>query len=126
MEFATARADPIHTTVSHGQRAITVLRADGRSDRYALARVADGHVGWRLDTFAPSDDPFQPLRWVDHQSLSVAEVLAAVVRCGRVVREWTEDEIALGPDSPDDGTIHRERARSLERLRDELRAADAR
>jgi hypothetical protein len=122
VDFATAGAEPIHTTVSHGHRAITVPRADGRSDRYALSRVADGRVGWRLDRFAPSDDPFQP-RGGSITRASASRRCSARSPGRRVVREWTQDEIDLGPD---DGTIDHERARSLERLRDELRAADAR
>jgi hypothetical protein len=118
----------IATTASPAKRAITVMRSDARTDRYALHRFPDGSVWWRGDSFTAPEHPREPERWVAYRGeLTVSEVLSLLPGHAREVLAWTRTEIENGPDvlEADDPDVRDRRARSLERLRGELEAVYA-
>jgi hypothetical protein len=112
----------VQTTVSVMQRTITVRRADGVDERYALFRFAGGDVYWRLDKFRGLDDLGQP-RWVQYVGrLSVGEVIGRLPDQARTIDDWTRKEIALGTVVADDIFSAMIREEALARLQAELDA----
>lgn len=117
-------ATPIQTTVAVAHRSISQLQPDGTTRRYSLARLGNGDVFWRRDTFAAPSGPTEPMRWLDHHGpMTVADVMQAAPGCERVIRTWTRTEIAAGVADAEWLTEDR-RAAALTRLAEELAAAD--
>ena len=118
----------MHTTISVLAREIRIQLESGDTERYALARRADGDVHWRHDTFGPTDWETGSKPWVEHHGrVTVGQVLAALPHCEREVLRWTRDEIELGADDIVEDIFTRAvRQRSLAELDLELAEAIAR
>ncbi len=112
--------EPLYTSISAAHRTISQMQVDGTTVRYALARLGSGDVYWRADTFAPADNPIEPMRWMSHLGqLTVADVIFAAPACEQTVRGWTRAEIEAGTADADWLTEDR-RIAALERLGGEL------
>ena len=107
------------------KRLIVVLRSDAKSDRYALHRFQDGSVSWRADTFTAPDHPAEPECWIAYRGeLTVGQVIERVPAESGVVLDWSRAEIASGIELGGLENVHvaERRARSLERLKNEVDA----
>ena len=116
---------PLSTTVSPGQRTISVLMESGEIERFALHQTRDGDVYWRRDTFAADAGVPSGAVWLAHGGrLSVGQVVDLVPACANHVIAWTREEIELGPNLPDaDVFVRVVRADALRRLDRELAVA---
>lgn len=115
--------EPLYTSISAAHRTISQTQVDGTLVRYALARLGSGDVYWRADTFAASDDPVEPMRWMTHlRQMTVADVIAAAPSCAPTVLGWTRAEIEVGTADADWLTEDR-RLAALDRLSGELTEA---
>src|SRR4051812_23695514 len=115
----------VATTAFPKKRLIVVLRSDAKSDRYALHRFPDGSVSWRADTFTAPEHPAEPECWIAYRGeLTVGQVIEHIPDQSRVVLDWTRDEISRGVEvgGLEDAHAAERRARSLERLSNELAA----
>jgi hypothetical protein len=118
----------VATTAYPKKRLIVVLRSDAKSDRYALHRFPDGSVSWRADTFTAPEHPADPELWIAYGGeLTVQQVIELVPDQRRAVLEWTRSELTSGVHvaGVDDMLVAERREHSLNRLREQLRAASA-